>query len=68
MKHRLTQVDYNGNSKSFNIISVNNVKNNTDKKITRITNLMGQDTDPDADGVLIYYYSDGTHQKVCKIR
>lgn len=66
--YRLTQVDYNGESKIFNIISVNNLLGNSDKKIVGITNMMGQEVSGDSDGVLIYYYSDGTHQKVCKIR
>lgn len=65
--YKLSQVDFNGQSETFDIISVNNI-NLSDRKIIKITNLMGQDVDPLTEGVLIYYYSDGTHQKVCKIK
>lgn len=66
--YRLTQVDFNGQEETFSIIVVNNI-NLSEKKVIRVVNMMGEEVDPNiADGILIYYYSDGTHQKVCKIK
>lgn len=64
--YRLKQTDLNGQFKHYNIISVND-SNKSSKQLVKITNIMGQETTSDT-GVLIYYYSDGTHQKVCKIQ
>jgi len=68
--YRLTQVDYNGYSETFNIIVVDNLINSVSKKLVKVTNLMGQEVDPDTNVncVLVYYYSDGTHQKICKVK
>lgn len=63
--YRLRQTDYNGVYKYFDIIYVDNT--NTGKTIIKIINLMGQDVSANSDGVLIYYYSDGTHEKICKM-
>mgnify|MGYP005841544381 CR=1 FL=1 len=66
--YRLTQVDFNGQSKTFDIIVVNNI-NHSEKKIIRVVNMMGEEVDPDTTNeILVYYYSDGTYQKVCKIK
>jgi hypothetical protein len=67
--YRLTQVDYNGTSETFNIIYVDNKLENSNKKITKIVNLMGQEVDPELfDGILIYMYSDGSNNKIIKIK
>lgn len=66
--YRLKQTDFNGINEYFNIIVVDNSKNTIDKTLIKVTDLMGQDVDPDTEGILVYYYSDGTHQKICKIR
>ncbi len=59
--YKLSQVDYDGNSETFNIISINNYKESP--KIVKITNFMGQEVVYDFDGLRIIYYSDGTIQK-----
>lgn len=66
--YRLKQTDYNGSYKYYDIIAIDNIKSGKDKSLIKATNLMGQDVDPDSEGILVYYYSDGTHQKICKIR
>lgn len=64
--YRLTQVDYNGESKISNIISIDNTSNNLNKEIIKVTNIIGQEVDINTPGVLIYQYSDGTYDKVYK--
>lgn len=66
--YRLKQTDFNGTYKYFNIIDIDNRVNGEGKTLVKITNIVGQEIDSNSDGVLIYYYSDGTHQKVCKIQ
>lgn len=66
--YRLTQVDFNGQEETFNIIVVDNTKSMS-KKIVKSLNLMGveiQNPD-DYHGVIIYEYSDGSHQKIYKV-
>lgn len=57
--YRLTQIDYDGTNKIYNIIAADNTSHNN-IKIIRITNLLGQDVDNSYQGVKIYQYSDGT--------
>jgi hypothetical protein len=66
--YKLKQTDFNGVYKYFNIIVIDNSIDSNKKTLIRITNLMGQDVSSESDGVLIYTYSDGTHQRICKIR
>lgn len=61
--YKLTQIDFDGNSKSFNIIVIDNTKENKNKNIIKITNLFGQEVDDNYRGVKIYTYSDGTYTK-----
>ncbi|HRP54232.1 MAG TPA: hypothetical protein PLI97_12100, partial [Fluviicola sp.] len=63
---RLISVDYDGKRKIYenNVISVNNLMES--KTIVKMTNLLGQEVDADAKGVIIYYYSDGSNQKFYK--
>jgi len=65
--YRLKQTDLDGSYKYFIIIDIDNRINGEGKTLTKITNIMGQEVNSDTDGVLIYYYSDGTHQKICKL-
>ena len=66
--YRLKQTDFNGVFEYFNIVYVSNV--NTKKKATLIktTNVMGQDVNQDYQGLVIEYYSDGTTQKIYRVR
>lgn len=63
--YKLSQVDFDGKSEEFDIISV---YNHVDKKeIIKVVNFMGQEIDPEkSKGLVIYYYSDGTYNKVFK--
>ena len=60
--YRLTQVDFNGVSETFNIISVNNTKKQ--KQIVRITNTLGQEVPIETKGLLIITYEDGSSIKI----
>lgn len=64
--YRLVTVDFNGvrNTHSDRMISISNTEEA--KKVLKITNLLGQEVDEFSHGVLIYYYGDGTFQKVYK--
>lgn len=56
--YRLTQVDYDGNSETFDIISIDNTP--TPRKLLKVVNSMGQNVDTSYKGIVIYHYSDGT--------
>ena len=65
--YKLSQIDYNGDVKSFNTISVSNI--NTDNiRLVRITNLLGQDTKDTCDCLKMYHFSDGSVIKNYTIR
>ena len=59
--YRLSQVDFDGQSETFKVISINN----TEKvmEIIKMINVMGQEVDEYQKGFVIFYYSDGTYQK-----
>lgn len=59
--YRLTQVDFDGNSKTFDLISVNN--SGDAPYIIRITDILGQDVDNSYQGLRLVHYSNGTIQK-----
>lgn len=65
--YRLKQTDFDGSHEYFNIIDIDNRVNGESKTLIKITNIVGQEVESTSDGVFIYYYSDGTHQKVCKL-
>lgn len=54
----ISQTDYDGKSKDFDIISVDNRK--ITPELLRITNILGQDVDIDSHGLKFFHYSDGT--------
>jgi hypothetical protein len=60
--YRLYQVDYDGASARYGPILVDN----TDKKRTLLymTNIMGQEVTENCTGIVIYYYDDGTTEKI----
>ncbi|WP_343748098.1 hypothetical protein [Fluviicola sp.] len=62
--YRLTSTDLDGTSKVYDsyIVSVNNAQEA--KKVEKMYNLMGQEVNDSWQGVVIYYYSDGTTEKV----
>lgn len=61
--YRLKQTDYNGAFTFSELISIDN-RNNTYKKITIMTNLLGQEIDDKYKGLVIIYYEDGSSEKV----
>jgi len=64
--YRLSQYDFNGNSKEFTVIVVAHI--NTGKlKVIKITNLLGQDVPDNTEGIKIYYFNDGSYVKKIKL-
>jgi len=61
--YRLTQYDYDGQSRTYIPVSLEFKNGYDDKEIVRIVNIMGVDVDESYNGVKIYVYSDGTSQK-----
>lgn len=60
--YKLSQTDFNGNSKTFKIIVVNN---SNDYRQVRITvNLLGQEVDENEKGLFIEIYTDGSTRKI----
>lgn len=61
--YRISQVDQNGNVNQYkDLVSINN----TDEQviISKVVNLMGQEVDRSATGILLYLFEDGTSIKV----
>ena len=54
----LSQTDYDGKFKNFNIISIDNRK--FTPELIKITNTLGQDVPADSPGIKFFHYSDGT--------
>ena len=62
--YRLKQTDYNGESETFNPISI--IINSTEKEIDKIINIMGQEVTSNYSGLVIELYTDGTSAKKYK--
>jgi len=62
--YRLKQTDYNGESETFNPISI--IINSTEKEIDKIINVMGQEVTSNYSGLVIELYTDGTSAKKYK--
>ncbi len=60
--YRLSQVDFNGVSETFNIISIDNSKKQ--KQVLKVINILGQEVSQDTKGLLIIKYTDGTSVKI----
>jgi hypothetical protein len=60
--YRLTQTDYDGASETFDLISINNLKD--PYTITKVVNMLGQEMDKDYLGFRIIYFSNGESVKV----
>ena len=62
--YRMQQVDYDGNSVTYEIISIDN---RIDKKeISSMTNLLGQEINENYKGMIIITYVDGSIEKIIK--
>ena len=61
--YRLTQIDFDGTSEEFPIISVDNRNN---RFIVRSINIMGQEVHDSYTGFIINIYNDGSTEKVYK--
>ena len=59
--YRLTQVDFDGVSETFNPISVDN---RNDKYLIKVINMLGQEVDEYYKGIVIHIYSDGSKVKI----
>lgn len=57
--YRLTQTDFDGVSKKFSVIVVDN-SGNTSKQIIRITDISGREVSSDFEGLRLVFYSDNT--------
>lgn len=64
--YRLIAVDLNGVQTKYNLISVDNRSMNVDKELLKITNMWGQDIQPDYKGQVIYIYTDGSIERTFK--
>ena len=62
--YRLSQTDYDGNSVTYDIISIDNRLN--EKEILSITNILGQEVDESYRGMVIITYIDGSIEKIIK--
>lgn len=58
--YRLKQVDFDGKSETFDVISIDN---RTNVKLVKTVNLLGQEVDKDFKGIVIEIYSDGSRVK-----
>lgn len=64
--YRLTQVDYDGNSESFNVISVN--VNSNKNEIIKQVNILGQEIDNSYTGIIISIWDNGEISKSIKTK
>lgn len=55
----LRQTDFDGRWKESDIISIDN-RSDSAPLLLKVTNLLGQEVNDDATGVILYHYSDGT--------
>lgn len=63
--YRLSQTDFDGNSEVFNVIAIDNTKNN--RTIVKIVNMSGQEVkDINATGVYMEIYDDGSMRKIIR--
>jgi len=62
--YQLTQTDYDGNSVTYNMISIDNkIKN---KIISSMVNLLGQEVNENYRGIVVVTYTDGSVEKIMK--
>ena len=66
--YRLTQVDYDGISETFNIISVEMIARKKKQNIIRMTNIVGQEVNKDYQGTIIILWDNGESSKQFNVR
>lgn len=64
--YRLNLTDLDGSKTTFSAKMLSADNSRGIKKVERIFNMMGQQVDDSCKGVVIYYYSDGTTERVYK--
>jgi hypothetical protein len=62
--YQLTQVDKDGNFKTYSPISIDNTY--TDKQLVKVVNMLGQEVDQNTSGVLFEIYDDGSSRKIIR--
>ena len=62
--YQLTQTDYDGNSVTYDMISIDNRIGG--KIISSVTNLLGQEVNENYRGLVIITYVDGSVEKIIK--
>ena len=62
--YRLQQYDFDGEYKTYGPIVITNYQ--TDKKIVKYVNLLGQEVGIDSKGIIIEVYDDGTMRKIIR--
>jgi hypothetical protein len=62
--YQLTQVDKDGNFKTYGPISIDNTY--TNKQLVKVVNMLGQEVDQNANGVLFEIYDDGSLRKIIR--
>jgi hypothetical protein len=62
--YRLQQYDFDGQYKTYGPIVISNYQ--TDKKIVKYVNLLGQEVSVDSKGVIVEIYEDGTMRKIIR--
>ena len=62
--YRITQVDFDGQFKTYGPIAINNVEEI--RRVIKIVNVLGQEVDETATGVLFEVYDDGTVRKIIR--
>jgi hypothetical protein len=62
--YRLQQYDFDGQYKTYGPIVITNYQ--TDKKIVKYVNLLGQEVGIDSKGIIIEVYEDGTMRKIIR--
>lgn len=62
--YRLNLTDLDGSKTTFSAKMLSADNSRGTKKVERIFNMMGQEVDENCKGVVIYYYSDGTTERV----
>lgn len=60
--YRLSQTDYDGTLETFDVIAVNNSQ--SDKRIVKVFNTMGQEVPLETKGLVILQYEDGTMRRM----
>lgn len=66
--YRLKQTDFNGMSEYFQIVYISNIETKNKVVLLKTLNAVGQEVSQDYQGLVIEYYSDGTTQKIYRVK